>query len=174
VTPPSVIVRDQFGNPMGGVEVAFAVTEGNGSISPDNKVTGPDGIATADSWTLDVNPGSNTATATVSGLTEVTFSANGTEPGSGGGEDPPTEALVAGFTYLCSGFTCEFTSSSTGAITWYTWTSAGKPTQEGADQTTATFQSSPKQNFTVTLEVTDGTSTSSVSRQIRCNPNFCQ
>jgi aqualysin 1 len=173
VTPPSVIVRDQFGNPMSGVTVHFAVTAGGGSISPASATTNSNGVASATSWTLGADPGSNTATATVSGLPAVTFNATGTERSGGGGEDPPA-ALVAGFTYSCSGFNCNFTSSSTGAITWYKWTSAGKDTQEGANKTTATFQSSPKQNFTVTLEVSDGTSTSSASRQIRCNPNFCQ
>ena len=32
-TAPSVIVKDQFGNPVSGVSVTFAVTGGGGSIS---------------------------------------------------------------------------------------------------------------------------------------------
>src|SRR5204862_1173008 len=33
-TPPAVFVQDQFGNPVAGVAVTFAVTSGGGTVSP--------------------------------------------------------------------------------------------------------------------------------------------
>jgi hypothetical protein len=74
--PPSVLVRDKFGDPVSGVPVTFAITAGTGSISPTTAVTtGTDGTATLDSWTL--GSGTNTVTATASGLSgsPVTFNA---------------------------------------------------------------------------------------------------
>src|SRR4029077_6820798 len=38
-TPPSVIVRDQFGNPVTGVAVTFAATGDNGTVDPATAVT---------------------------------------------------------------------------------------------------------------------------------------
>jgi adhesin/invasin len=74
---PGVLVRDHLNNPMQGVTVNFAVTAGGGSINPSAVVTGADGIAQLTSWTLGNAPGSNTVTATVAGLTPVTFNALG-------------------------------------------------------------------------------------------------
>lgn len=76
-TPPGVIVRDQNSNPLAGVSVAFAVTAGGGAVAPATVVTGADGIARLTSWTLGTTPGTNTATATVGGLSPVVFDATG-------------------------------------------------------------------------------------------------
>jgi hypothetical protein len=76
--PPSVIVKDKFGDPVGGVPVTFAVTAGSGTIAPTTAVTtGTDGKATLTSWTLGLGAGANTVTATASGLSgsPVTFNA---------------------------------------------------------------------------------------------------
>ncbi len=83
VTAPSVEVTDAAGNPVSGVNVAFAVTAGGGTTSPSSGsvvVTGANGRATLQSWTLGTSPGVNTVTATVSGLTgsPVVFSATAT------------------------------------------------------------------------------------------------
>jgi adhesin/invasin len=75
--PPGVIVRDQNGNPLQGVSVAFAVTGGGGSAAPASAITGADGIARLTSWTLGTTPGSNTVSATAGGLPAVTFTATG-------------------------------------------------------------------------------------------------
>jgi adhesin/invasin len=75
--PPGVIVRDQIGNPIAGVSVAFAVTGGGGSRTPASALTGADGIARVTTWTLGSTPGANSLTATVTGLTPVTFNATG-------------------------------------------------------------------------------------------------
>lgn len=50
--PPQVRVVDNAGQPVGGVTVRFEVTRGGGSISGGVKVTGADGVATADAWTM--------------------------------------------------------------------------------------------------------------------------
>lgn len=60
----SLVVRvaDQFGNPVAGHQVAFAVTSGNGSVSPTMVSTGANGQA-ASRWTLGATPGAQTAEA---------------------------------------------------------------------------------------------------------------
>lgn len=75
---PTVLVTDQFANPIQGVNVTFALGAGGGSISGANQTTGSNGQATIGSWTLGPNPGANSVTASVSGLGAVTFDATGT------------------------------------------------------------------------------------------------
>jgi hypothetical protein len=77
--PPSVIVRDQNGAPLGGASVTFAVTAGGGRVTGATVVTNSAGIATVGSWTVGVVEGSNTLVAT-SGTVSVTFSANSANP----------------------------------------------------------------------------------------------
>jgi hypothetical protein len=80
--PDSVIVRvtDASGTPMPGVAVAFAVTTGGGSLTGAAAETDADGRAAPGSWTLGATPGTNTITATVSGLTPLTITATGVLP----------------------------------------------------------------------------------------------
>lgn len=75
---PSVVVKDQRGNPMAGVTVTFAVGTGSGTITGASQVTGASGVATVGSWTLGTVAGTNTLTATTGSLVPVTFSATGT------------------------------------------------------------------------------------------------
>ncbi len=78
---PSVKITDAGNNPVSGVAVTFAVTGGGGSVLPVGSVlTNASGIAAVTSWTLGTTAGSNTLTATATGLTgsPVTFSATGT------------------------------------------------------------------------------------------------
>lgn len=82
-TPPAVVVTDEFGNPVSGEGVTFAVASGGGSVSPTSDVTtGADGIAATTSWTLGPALGPNTLTATSAGVggSPVTFTAMGTLP----------------------------------------------------------------------------------------------
>ena len=75
-TRPSVRVNDQFGNAVAGVVVAYAVTQGGGTIAgatPVTATTGADGSATVSAWTLGTVPGANTLTAAVSGIPSATF-----------------------------------------------------------------------------------------------------
>ncbi|HVP75814.1 MAG TPA: Ig-like domain-containing protein, partial [Gaiellaceae bacterium] len=76
-TAPSVAVTDQYGNPVSGVAVTFAVATGGGSVTGANATTDASGVAGVGSWTLGTTAGSNTVTASASGLTSVTFHATG-------------------------------------------------------------------------------------------------
>ncbi|MEP7001494.1 MAG: Ig-like domain-containing protein, partial [bacterium] len=74
-TPPSVKVLDQLGTPMAGVAVTFAVASGGGSVTGATAISASNGVAAVGGWTL--GAGNNTLTATVQGLTPVTFAAFG-------------------------------------------------------------------------------------------------
>ena len=79
--PPVALVTDAAGNPVEGIPVTFAVTEGGGVISPTTPVpTNAAGIAALTSWQLGGTAGANVATATAAGLSgsPVQFSATGT------------------------------------------------------------------------------------------------
>lgn len=75
---PSVIVRDAAGNPAANVNVVFAITSGGGQLTGATQTTNAQGVATVGSWRLGGTPGTNIATATVSGLSPVTFTATAT------------------------------------------------------------------------------------------------
>ena len=76
-TAPSVRAQDQFGNPVPGAAITFAVSQGGGRISGPAQLTRGDGIATVGGWTLGTVSGANALTATLAGLTPVTFTATG-------------------------------------------------------------------------------------------------
>ncbi|MGH7567794.1 MAG: Ig-like domain-containing protein [Gemmatimonadales bacterium] len=64
---PSVIVRDVSGNPVSLVSVTFATDPGNGTVNPVTPIlTNASGIAAVTSWTLGINAGTDTLTATPS------------------------------------------------------------------------------------------------------------
>jgi hypothetical protein len=70
--PLSVRVTDSQGQRLSGVVVAWTTTSGTLSASTSN--TGADGLATVD-WTVGTLVGTQTATATVTGLEAITFTA---------------------------------------------------------------------------------------------------
>lgn len=73
---PSVVrVNDQFGNPVSGTTVSFAVTGGGGSVNPASAASNPTGQAQT-TWTLGQTAGAQTMTASAAGLTgsPVSFS----------------------------------------------------------------------------------------------------
>ena len=78
--PCVVEVRDQYDSPLQGVEVTFAVTEGDGMLSErytlEKVTTGADGRAEA-LLTLGPDPGTNTVEVSIPGVELVTFSAVG-------------------------------------------------------------------------------------------------
>ena len=79
--PPSVVITDNGGNGIAGINVTFAVATGGGTVVPTTPVaTLATGIATATSWTLGATPGTNTLTATAPGVpgSPLTFTATGT------------------------------------------------------------------------------------------------
>jgi hypothetical protein len=63
---PTVLVLDQFGNPVGGTEVDWEVTAGGGTVSSPQTVTGADGKATV-TWALGPGIGVQKLTARVEG-----------------------------------------------------------------------------------------------------------
>lgn len=74
---PTVLVVDEFGNPVGGIEVAWDVTAGGGSVSGERTATGSDGRATVQ-WTLGLGIGVQKLNALVDGAhgSPVTFTAS--------------------------------------------------------------------------------------------------
>ena len=77
LTAPAVRALDQFGNPVAGAAIAFAVSGGGGLVSAPTQLTNAAGIATVGGWTLGTLSGANALTATLAGLTPVVFSATG-------------------------------------------------------------------------------------------------
>jgi hypothetical protein len=74
--PIVVVVEDEDGDVVAGATVTWAVASGDGTLSGVTGTTGSDGTAQV-TWTLGPTAGTNTVTATVSGLTPVTFTATG-------------------------------------------------------------------------------------------------
>lgn len=74
---PSVVVRDQAGNPVPGVAITFA-TDRDGSVSPSTVITDELGVGRVSSWTLGRSAGvrySLTARIQSAGSDQVVFSA---------------------------------------------------------------------------------------------------
>ena len=70
IEPFVVEVRDQYGDPMEGIAVSFAVTAGGGSLSDTSIDTNANGIAQS-SLTLGIDAGTNTVEARVAGIGSV-------------------------------------------------------------------------------------------------------
>jgi hypothetical protein len=77
---PSVRVLDGLARPVAGVTVTFSVASGGGSVTGASVATDASGTATVGNWTLGVSAGVNTLTATVTGLTPITFSVTASVP----------------------------------------------------------------------------------------------
>lgn len=73
--PPTVLVTDAYGNAVAGVTVTFAVMAGGGSVTGDTAVTDVHGRAAVGSWVLGTVTGTNTLSASVSGLPPITLTA---------------------------------------------------------------------------------------------------
>jgi adhesin/invasin len=67
-TDPAVRAEDQFGNPVAGRSITFAVSGGGGSVSGGSQLTNAAGVATVGAWTLDTLAGTNMLTATTGSL----------------------------------------------------------------------------------------------------------
>jgi adhesin/invasin len=66
---PSVLVRDQFNNPVSGVTVTFSVTATNGSLTGATVNSDVAGVAAVGSWTLGTTAKTDTLLASATGLT---------------------------------------------------------------------------------------------------------
>ncbi len=76
--PPAVLVRDQHGDPLPGVSVAFVAQPGNGSVTGGNATTNQSGIATVGGWTLPTAAGAHQLVASVGDLPALIFTATAT------------------------------------------------------------------------------------------------
>ncbi|MDP9202350.1 MAG: hypothetical protein M3P26_10535 [Gemmatimonadota bacterium] len=76
---PSLQVKDQYGNPVPGIAIAFTVTSGGGSVGPVSVASDGSGLA-ATSWTLGQSVGHNQLTATALGLAPLSFDADADSP----------------------------------------------------------------------------------------------
>jgi len=76
---PSVVVEDQYGNGVPGLEVTFAIDGGAGSITDSVATTDVNGVAAVGSWTIDLGSNSLSATVAAAGLggNPIAFSATG-------------------------------------------------------------------------------------------------
>ncbi len=72
--PLIVQVNDRNNQPVAGVALSFAVQTGGGSVNPTSATTGTNGRAQS-SWTLGPNTGVQTASASVTGVGSVSFTA---------------------------------------------------------------------------------------------------
>jgi len=70
-TPPAVILRDQYANPIAGVPVEFAVRSGGGTATGTMTVTNQHGVATVGSWTLGTGAGPQALGASAASLPEL-------------------------------------------------------------------------------------------------------
>jgi plastocyanin len=115
--PFRVVVRDGFGNPVAGTAVTWAVTAGNGSITPASSTTSASGIAQA-VLTLGPDAGGNTATATGTGLSgsPVTFSATGTAIATTSDVEVGNDFFQPSTIQVPAGTTVTWTWTNTGSI----------------------------------------------------------
>lgn len=70
-TAPAVVLKDQYGNPVAGAAVTFAVTSGNGTVSGATPTTGADGVARLGGWTLGIASGVHEIRATAGTLSAI-------------------------------------------------------------------------------------------------------
>jgi hypothetical protein len=75
--PPSVKLLTTKGNPLGGATVTFASST-NGVVTPTERTTDAQGIATLTSWTLPTQAGSHQLTVSSAGVSSVVISATAT------------------------------------------------------------------------------------------------
>jgi plastocyanin len=80
-SPLEVTVKDAQGNPVPGIDVAFAVATGGGSVAPASATTGADGKAST-VRTLGAGAGTQTTTATVTGIAPASFASIATINGA--------------------------------------------------------------------------------------------
>jgi hypothetical protein len=74
--PPSIIVRDEKGDPFEGAQVTFTVKSGGGTVTGASVITDASGIATVGEWILGKTAGPNALDA-AAGELSVTFNATG-------------------------------------------------------------------------------------------------
>lgn len=74
----TVRVNDQYGNPVSGATVTFAVTAGGGQLVGASTTTNAQGVAALGAWTLGPTVGANSISASAGVGTPLSISATGT------------------------------------------------------------------------------------------------
>ncbi|MEX2155365.1 MAG: Ig-like domain-containing protein [Gemmatimonadales bacterium] len=123
----AVIVRDQGGVPLAGVNVTFTITAGGGSVSPASRVTDAAGIAKT-RRTLGPNAGTQTVNAGAGSLAPAQFSAvsqiNGAVNIANSTTGPLTDSVGATKAESLTVLVTDQTATPVSGVT-VTWTSAG-------------------------------------------------
>ena len=165
-----------------------------GSATATNTISGTSmaspHVAGAAALYLAANPGATVTDVTNALVTNATLSAISGVPagtpnkllyvgfmgGGGGGGGGEGSAPVAVLSKSCNGFTCTFTSKSTGTIDSYLWTftrSLGQTTtQTGSGAYQITYK--PRETGSVTLQVSNGSGSTTATQSVTCNPRKCQ
>lgn len=159
--PPSVLVRDANGNPVGGATVTFTITGGAGTISPASPadvLTNSSGIAALAFWTLGAAPGPNTVSADQALAGTVSFTATA----NAGPASTATSLISAGAASFTAGGNTSLTVQlrdaagnalgvSGGSVTLATTLGSLSSVSDNADGTyTATLSSAASGTATVT------------------------
>ena len=79
--PPSVVLRDTYGNSTPGVTVTFSVTAGGGTATGGVATTDGTGVARVGAWILGPTAGINQLKVYLPGVQDVSFFAQGKDPG---------------------------------------------------------------------------------------------
>jgi hypothetical protein len=102
---PEVLVRDENGKPIAGIEVKFMVTSGGGSVFHATAISGPQGRATSGRWTLGPSFGVNTLVASVDRVGSVEFRATTVPAPTGRYELSTIDGASLPFTDMISNYT---------------------------------------------------------------------
>jgi plastocyanin len=135
----AVIVRDQGGAPLAGVNVTFTIAAGGGSVSPASRATNAAGIAKT-SRTLGPNAGTQTVNAGAGSLTPVQFSAvsqiNGAVNISNSTTGPLTDSVGATKAESLAVLVTDQNATPVPGVT-VTWASAGGSVSPASGPTSA-------------------------------------
>ena len=110
MAPLVVKVEGATGEGLEGVQVDWSVKEGGGIVLSSRTVTDADGFARQGSWLAGTKVGSNQISASVSGVSPVTFSGVGT-PGS-----PAKVTLIPNLVTVWRGQTAQFSVQVTDSL----------------------------------------------------------
>ena len=152
-TAPSVLVKDSANNVVEGATVTFAVASGGGSLGASGTVvTNASGIATSPAWTLGSSPGSNTLTASVEYLSNVTFTATSTDTVA-----PTSSANIVSLYTNSTSVSVNYTASDAGTIASVTVYYSTSPSLTSPTSCGSTTSAATSGTITCTVAATNTT-----------------